>query len=70
MEIGLSDAIPLVVSIKTYPGELELGALTLRPLAGLGVGLAFIPGVTLQAYFFLVGIEVPLGDTQFTAFGE
>jgi len=49
VEIGLSDAIPLVVSIKTYPGELELGALTLRPLAGLGVGLAFIPGVTLQA---------------------
>ena len=71
VEVGLSGAGPLVASAKVYPGQLELGALTLRPLAGLGVGLAFLPGdIVAHAFFALVGIEVPIGDTPFTAFGE
>jgi len=50
---------------------LELGPLTLRSLAGLGAAVVFFPG-DLVAYglFALVGIEVPIGDTPFTAFGE
>jgi len=71
VEVGLSGAGPLVASAKVYPGQLELGALTLRSLAGLGVGLAFLPGdIVAHAFFSLVGIEVPIGDTPFTAFGE
>ena len=71
VEAGLSGAGPLIASAKVYPGQLELGALTLRSLAGLGVGLAFLPGdIIAHAFFALVGIEVPIGDTPFTAFGE
>ena len=71
VEVGLSGAGPLIASAKVYPGQLELGAVTLRSLAGLGVGLAFLPGdIIAHAFFALVGIEVPIGDTPFTAFGE
>lgn len=71
VEVGLSGAGPLVASAKVYPWQLELGALTLRPLVGLGVGLAFLPGdIVAHAFFALVGVEVPVGDTAFTAIGE
>ena len=71
VEVGLSGAGPLMASAKVYPRQLELGALTLRPLVGLGVGVAFLPGdVIAHAFFALVGLEVPIGDTPFTAFGE
>ena len=71
VELGLSGAGPLLAFAKVYPGQLELRALTLRSLAGLGVGLAFLPGdIIAHAFFALVGIEVPIGDTPFTAFGE
>jgi len=71
VEVGLSGAGPLVAFAKVYPGQLELGPLTLRSLAGLGAAVVFFPG-DLVAYglFALVGIEVPIGDTPFTAFGE
>ncbi len=71
VEVGLSGAGPLVASAKIYPGQLELGPLTLRPLVGLGVGLAFLPGdIIAHAFFVLMGVEVPIGDTPFTAIGE
>ena len=71
VEVGLSGAGPLMASAKVYPGQLELGSLTLRPLVGFGVGLAFLPGdIIAHAFFALVGLEVPIGDTPFTAFGE
>lgn len=71
VEVGLSGAGPLMASAKVYPGQLELGTLTLRPLVGLGVGLAFLPGdIIAHAFFALVGVEIPIGDTPFTAIGE
>ena len=71
VEAGLSSTGPLVAFAKIYPGQQELGPLTLRSLAGLGAAVVFFPG-NLVAYglFALVGIEVPIGDTPFTAFGE
>lgn len=71
VEVGLSGTGPLVAFAKVYPGQQELGPLTLRSLAGLGAAVVFFPG-DLVAYGLsaLVGIEVPIGDTPFTAFGE
>ena len=71
VEVGLSVTGPLVAFAKVYPGQQELGPLTLRSLAGLGAAVVFFPG-DLVAYGFsaLMGIEVPIDDTPFTAFGE
>jgi len=71
VEVGLSSAGPLVAFAKVYPGQQKLGPLVLRSLAGLGAAVVFFPG-DLVAYgsFALVGVEVPIGDTPFTAFGE
>ena len=71
VEVGLSSAGPLVAFAKVYPGQQKLGPLVLRSLAGLGAAVVFFPG-DLVAYglFALVGLEVPIGDTPFTVFGE
>ena len=71
LEVGMSVSGALVAFAKVYPGQVEFEALTLRSLAGLGAAVVFFPG-NLIAYggVALVGIEVPIGKTPFTAFGE
>ena len=71
VEVGASGTGPLVAFAKVYPGQQGLGPLTLRSLAGLGAAAVFFPGDRVAyAIFALVGLEIPIGDTPFTAFGE
>lgn len=71
IEVGLSGAGPLMLSLRAYPVSFIAGGLTLVPLASVGVALAFLPGdIIASGFFWLIGVEIPIRGTPLTLFGE
>jgi hypothetical protein len=70
-EAGLSGTGPLVLSLRAYPISLIRGQISLFPVIGLGVGLAFLPGdIIASGFFATIGLEVSISETPLTLFGE
>ncbi len=71
LEAGISGVGPLVLSLKAYPVSFIADQITLVPIIGLGLGLAFLPGdIIASGFFATIGIEIPIRKTPITLSGE